>query len=161
MTIKTFEDLKIGDEAPDFTLPSGTRELHKLSDYRGRMNIVLAFYVLDFTGGCETELGALEKQLTDLHEHKAQVISISCDAAPSHNAFAMKLGGISFPMLSDFHPHGEVSRRYGVYNDSRGTPLRATYIIDLDGKVRWKKLYESVQGVLDVEEIIRELEKLK
>lgn len=161
MTTLTPDDLRVGETAPDFTLPSGTRELHKLSDYRGRMNIVLAFYVLDFTGGCETELGALEKQLTDLHEHKAQVLSVSCDAPPSHNAFAMKLGGVSFPMLSDFHPHGEVSKLYGVYNPNRGTPIRATFIIDLEGRVRWKKVYESVQGPLDVEEIIKELEKLQ
>ena len=86
---------------------------------------------------------------------------MSCDSIHSHNAWADKLGGISFPMLSDWHPKGEVAGRYGVYNAERGVPLRSVFIVDENGTFRWKKLYPPGQGLPEVAEILEELDKLQ
>ena len=155
------EGLKIGDHVPDFTLQAGMGENHTLSDYQQRRNIVLVFYVLDFTGGCESELGALELNIGEIHARGGQVLSVSCDAAPSHRAFSEKLGGISFPMLTDFHPHGKVSELYSVYNAQRGVPIRSVFIIDKEGVLRWQKTFQPGDSMEDVSDILEELDKLK
>ncbi|MBM2826328.1 MAG: putative alkyl hydroperoxide reductase [Dehalococcoidia bacterium] len=85
-------------------------------------------------------------------------MSVSCDAVPSHQGFAEHMGGISFPMASDFHPKGQISELYGVYNPERGTSRRSTFIIDREGIIRYKKVYES--GLPDNEELLVELAKL-
>ena len=87
-------------------------------------------------------------------------MSISCDSIHSHNAFAEKLGGISFPMLSDFHPKGQMSSLYGVYNADRGTAVRAVFIVDTQGALRWRKLYPAGQGLPEVEELLAQLDQI-
>lgn len=87
-------------------------------------------------------------------------MSISCDSIFCHGAFAKELGGISFPMLSDFHPKGEASALYGVYGD-RGNAVRSVFIIDTAGVLRWKKTYAAGQGLPDVQELLAELDKIK
>ena len=84
-------------------------------------------------------------------------MTISCDGIFCHGAFAEKLGGISFPMLSDYHPKGEVSTLYGVYGE-RGASLRSVFLIDSQGVLRWKKIYE--QGLPEVSELLSELDKI-
>jgi alkyl hydroperoxide reductase subunit AhpC len=91
----------------------------------------------------------------------AQVLSISCDSIYCHGAWAEKLGGITFPMLSDWHPKGEVSMRYGVYNDERGTPIRSIFVVDGDGVVRWKRIYPPGEGLPDVSEILGQIDALR
>lgn len=73
----------------------------------------------------------------------AQVLGVNVDSVYSHQAYAESLGGISYPMLSDFHPHGEVTRRYGLWREDRGMGRRATFIIDTQGIIRWSKIYAS------------------
>ncbi len=84
-------------------------------------------------------------------------MSISNDSIFCHGAFAEKLGGISFPMLSDFHPKGEMCSRYGVYGN-RGMPVRSVFIIDAQGILRWKKIYE--QELPEIDELLSELDKI-
>lgn len=82
---------------------------------------------------------------------------MSVDSVFSHKAFAEKMGGISFPMLSDFYPHGEVCQLYDCLRP-QGFPKRAVFIIDKQGVVRFQKLYD--QGIPDNKELLAELEKL-
>ncbi len=87
------------------------------------------------------------------------MLSVSCDTIHSHNAWAEKMGGISFPMLSDWHPKGEVSTLYGVYNHQRGNPVRAVFIVDEQGIIRWKKTYPP--GILpEPAELLAEIDDL-
>ena len=85
-------------------------------------------------------------------------MSISVDTIYSHAAYAEKLGGISFPMLSDFHPKGAVGTKYGAYNENQGRHWRAVFLIDTQGRIGWKRVYEK--GLPDIEEVLAELAKI-
>jgi alkyl hydroperoxide reductase subunit AhpC len=87
------------------------------------------------------------------------VLGISCDHAASHRAWATALGGLPYPELSDWEPKGQVSRAYGLWNSERGASQRAVLIIDTDGIIRYRRTY-SAPNLPDLEEIMRELEKL-
>ena len=83
------------------------------------------------------------------------MLGISVDHVPSHTAFAEDLGGLSYPLLADFHPHGEVTRRYGLWRPERGNGKRAVFIVDRAGTIRWVKVYE--RGLPDDEELLAAL----
>jgi alkyl hydroperoxide reductase subunit AhpC len=85
-------------------------------------------------------------------------MSISVDTIYSHAAYAEKLGGISFPMLSDFHPKGAVSQLYGTYNEPYGRGRRSVFLIDMAGVIRWKQIYQT--GLPDLEVVLAELAKI-
>ena len=88
------------------------------------------------------------------------MLGVSCDSLASHRAFSDELGGIDFPLLSDFWPHGHVARAYGVFEDANGHPLRSVFVIDRKGAVRWA--YHAELGEQrDVTKIIEVLEGLK
>ncbi len=80
------------------------------------------------------------------------------DTIYSHAAYAEKLGGITYPMLSDFHPKGRVAQLYGTYNEQYGRNWRSVFLIDTSGIIRWKKIYQS--GLPDIEEVLSELDKM-
>ena len=85
-------------------------------------------------------------------------MGISVDSAPSQRAFCTGLGGVPYPVLADFHPKGDVSRLYDVYNDERGNSKRSIFIIDKKGFIRFKQLY--TQSLPRAEDILAEVEKL-
>lgn len=92
-------------------------------------------------------------------EKNAQVLGISCDARPSQTAYSASLGGIPYPLLSDFHPKGAMTAAYGIYNEERGAPNRAVFIVDKAGAVRFKRVYDSAAD-LDPKDILAELDRL-
>ncbi len=81
----------------------------------------------------------------------AQVLGISVDSVPTLKAFAEKLGGISYPLLADFHPKGAVASKYGVYLDDQGFTARATIVVGKDGIVKWVKVNDLGQQRSDDE----------
>lgn len=85
-------------------------------------------------------------------------MSASVDSQFSHKAFGASLGGVTHPILSDFHPKGQVAEAYGVYNEEHGFVRRSVFIIDKDGIVRYKQVYS--RGLPNVEEILAEVDKL-
>jgi peroxiredoxin len=126
--------LKVGDTAPDFTLPSTGGKPVKLSDFHGKKNVVLAFYPAAFTGGCTKEMTAYGKSLDKFESADTQVFGVSTDNTPSQKVFAEQVGA-TFPMLSDFSKR-EVSKAYGVLMPDRGLANRATFVIDKEGKIQ-------------------------
>lgn len=134
--------LKTGDDAPDFELRSHRGGSVRLSDFRGKKNVVLAFHPLAFTPVCATQMSSYESDLARLAERDAVVLGISIDPQPSKTAWAKSLGRISFDMLSDFHPHGEVAQKYGVFRPKEGFSERAVFIVDKRGKIAWDKTYD-------------------
>jgi peroxiredoxin len=128
-----------GAEAPDFSLLDQDGQTVSLSGLRGQ-TIVLVFYPGDWSPVCTDQLNVYQEVLGDLEEKGAKLIGISVDSAFSHKAFQDHLG-ISIPLLADFHPKGEVSKRYGVYNEHYGNNFRALVMIDPGGIVQWS--YQS------------------
>lgn len=125
----------IGTEAPDFTLKaSNTGEEVTLSAFRGTKAVVLVFYPFTFTGVCEGELCAIRDDLTPFEAAGAQVLAISCDPGPSQKTWADQQGW-TFPVLSDFWPHGAVATAYGAFNEARGCANRVTVVISSEGTV--------------------------
>ncbi|WP_322762940.1 peroxiredoxin [Frankia sp. Cr2] len=128
--------VEMGTAAPDFTLRDQNNEEVTLSEFRGRRNVVLLFYPLTFTGICQGELCAVRDDLAAFQNDDVQVLAVSVDSPYAHKVWADR-EGYDFPLLADFWPHGEVARSYGVLEESKGFAVRATFVIDKDGIVRW------------------------
>ena len=137
--------LQAGDEAPDFELRSHKGGTVKLSDFRGKRQVVIAFHPLAFTPVCAKQMCGYEADLSRFNAADAAVLGISIDAQPAKSAWAQALGTISFDLLSDFHPHGEVATKYGVYRAKDGISERAIFVVDKDGKIAWSKVYDIPQ----------------
>ena len=130
--------LPAGTQAPPFTLRSTPEQSYSLSDFRGRP-VVLAFYPADWSPVCGDQIALYNEMRQEFAEHGAQLFGISVDGAWCHRAY-MQARNIHFPLLSDFEPKGEVSRRYGAYVNSDGTSARALFVIDGRGVIRWSYL---------------------
>lgn len=127
---------EIGRPAPPFTLRNQHGQPVSLSDYAGEKNVVLMFYPFAFTRTCTGELCAIRDRYVDFVNDDTVVLSVSCDPYQSLRVFAEQ-EALTHPLLSDFWPHGEVSRAYGAFIEKAGMPTRASFVIDRDGIVRW------------------------
>jgi peroxiredoxin (alkyl hydroperoxide reductase subunit C) len=126
--------LAAGARAPDFMLKDQHGNEVALSLFKGTQNVVIVFYPFTFTGVCQGELFALRDDLADFRTANAQLLAISCDSRFAQQQWAEQQG-FDFPVLSDFWPHGEVSRAYGVFNEQLGAATRATFVIDTQGTI--------------------------
>ena len=135
------ELLPIGAIAPDFTLKDQHNGEVTLSEFRGAKNVVVLFYPATFTGVCRGELRAVQDDLDTFQNDDVQVLAISVDSSFANKVWAEQ-EGFTFPILSDFWPHGAVAQAYGVFNETAGRALRGTFVIDKEGTVRWKVVNE-------------------
>ncbi len=126
--------IEVGQRAPEFTLKDQAGNDVSLSSFHGDRGVVLVFYPFAFTGVCEGELCSLRDNLAEFDTGAAQVIAISCDSRHSQRIFSEQQG-YTFPVLSDFWPHGSTAKSYGVFNEDLGCANRATFVIDRDGVV--------------------------
>lgn len=136
MTTTPTAPLGLGDPAPDFTLKDQNGVDTSLSAFRGRKAVVLVFYPFAFSGICTGELCEIRDNLGDFVSDAVQVLTLSCDPIFSLRAWADEQGYF-FPLLSDFWPHGEVARSYGVFSEDHGMAIRGTFLVDADGVIRW------------------------
>jgi peroxiredoxin len=125
--------LKVGDTAPDFTLPATNGKQVKLSDFRGQKTVVWAFFPAAFTGGCTKEMTSFASDIEKFTGANAEVLPISTDNTPTLKHWAEELKA-SYIMLSDFQR--KVSAQYGVLIPDRGLANRTTFVIDKDGKIQ-------------------------
>jgi mycoredoxin-dependent peroxiredoxin len=137
--------ISVGDTAPDFTLRDQNGADISLADFKGQKNVVLVFYPFAFSGICTGELCEIRDNLGAFVSDDVQVLAISCDHMFSQRAWADK-EAYFFPLLSDFWPHGEVARAYGVFNERAGAALRGTFLIDRDGVVAWSLVNPIGEG---------------
>ena len=124
---------EIGKPAPDFSLPDANREKVSLESLRGNKALVV-FIPFPFTGVCTKEVCELQDNISQLKEMDANVVVITCDTPFSNGQWA-KLEGLEFPVLSDYWPHGAVTKAYGAFNDDIGAANRCSYVLDADGVV--------------------------
>ena len=151
--------VKVGDYAPDFTLPAISGEKISLSQYRGRKNVVLSFVPAAWTPVCSDQWPGYNIVEDIFDRHDAILLGITVDNIPTLFAWTNQMGTLWFPVLSDFWPHGAVADRFGVLR-SDGVTERAFFAIDKKGIIRYI-------GVGDInkrprlEILVRELEKLE
>jgi peroxiredoxin len=128
--------LDAGAPAPPFTLRDQHGQSIELASYRQRKAVVVMFYPFAFSSVCTGELCAVRDSLHTFESDAVQVLAVSCDPVYALRVFAER-DGLTFPLLSDFWPHGATARAYGVFNEERGCADRSTYIVDRDGLIRW------------------------
>ena len=132
----------VGTSAPGFTLTDQYGSEVSLRDVRGHKNAAVVFYPFAFSGICTGELREIRDSLEDFQDDDIQVFTISCDPMFSLRTWADAEGHF-FPLLSDFWPHGEVARAYGVFDDRDGSARRGTFLIDRTGTLVWSEIKEA------------------
>lgn len=138
----------VGDPAPDFELPAlvaGARKPLRLSDYRSK-KIILAFYPSNWEEASAGQLMSYQSERPRLLTYDAETVGISVDSIMNTTAWERVIGPLDFALCSDFWPHGEVAKRYGVFQESgheAGSCQRAVFVIHRGGTVVFRKIYDS------------------
>lgn len=133
--------VRTGDTAPEFDLAVTHEERVRLSDFRGRSNVLLVFHPFAFTQVCEDEARDLQENLQSFRDAQTEVVFVSCDSWPARQAWKADLGA-EYTFAADFWPHGAAARAYGVFNEETGAPHRGTFLIDHEGTVIWSLVKE-------------------
>lgn len=151
--------VKVGQQAPDFLLPSIAGKKVTLSEYRGKKNVVLSFVPAAWTPVCSDQWPGynIVKDLFDKRD--AVLLGITVDNIPTLYAWTNQMGQLWFPVLSDFYPHGKVAEAYGVLRTD-GTSERALFVIDKKGVIRYIDVHD-INKRPSLEALIRELGKLQ
>jgi peroxiredoxin (alkyl hydroperoxide reductase subunit C) len=148
--------LQVGDVAPDFELPASGNRIVKLSDFRGKKNVLLAFYPFAFSPVCSLQLPGLQENLGKFRDLNTEVLGISVDSKHSSTAFAEHLK-LDFPLVSDFNK--EITTAYGVLREG-GFAERALFVIDKEGKVAYAHV-NAIGEVPDNAPVFEVLQKLQ
>jgi peroxiredoxin len=130
--------ISVGDTAPEFSLPDQDKQVVSLAELRGAP-VLVVFYPFAFSGKCTGELCQLRDELSTYTDAGVQVVAISTDPTFALKAFR-EAEGLTFPLLSDFWPHGATAQAYGVFNDKAGMALRGTFLVDADGKIAFAEV---------------------
>ncbi|MBN2467396.1 MAG: peroxiredoxin [Deltaproteobacteria bacterium] len=149
--------VKVGDEAPDFDLPSVGGEKISLRQYRGKKNVVLSFVPAAFTPVCSAQWPGYNIVKETFDAEDAVLLGITVDNIPSLYAWTKDMA-LWFPVLSDFFPHGEVANRYGILR-SNGMSERALFVVDKKGVIRYIDVHD-INERPPLEDLITELKKL-
>jgi peroxiredoxin len=131
-----------GSEAPEFDLEVDREHRVRLSDFRGRRNVLLVFHPFAWTPVCEEEALDLQANLASFESAETEVILVSCDSSAARQAWREKLQ-LGYTLASDFWPHGAAAKAYDVFNEERGAPVRGTFLIDKDGTVVWSLVHRD------------------
>lgn len=144
--------IKVGDKAPDFTLKDQHNKELRLSELKGK-KVLLSFHPLAWTKVCARQMQSLEKNREVFDRLNTVALGLSVDTVPSKHAWAKELGIKETRLLSDFWPHGEVAKLYGIFRAENGISERANIIVDEKQKVIFVKVYDIPQ-LPDIDEII-------
>jgi peroxiredoxin len=139
--------LQAGDMAPDFDLPvlvGGVKKRFRLAERHGKQTLVLAFYPLNWDPVSTQQMVAYQVKREEFAAHEAEVVGISVDSIMNTTAWEREIGPLDYPLCSDFWPHGEVSRKYGVLRQMEpfaGASERAILVVDKAGRIEFSKIY--------------------
>jgi len=143
----------VGSKAPDFILKDQDGKQVQLSELRGK-KVLLSFHPLAWTKVCAEQMKSLEANYQRFEKLNTIALGLSVDAVPSKKAWARELAIENTRLLSDFWPHGEVAKLYGIFREKDGFSERANIIVDENLKVIFAKTY-PISQVPDIEEIIK------
>lgn len=129
----------VGRPAPAFRLADQNGVLVSSAEILTEKSLLVVFFPFAFSGICTGELSQIRDDLGSFVGEHLQVVAISCDSVYSLRAWA-DAQAYFFPILSDFWPHGETARAFGVFDDAGGCALRGTFLIDTTGVVRWSQI---------------------
>lgn len=149
--------LKVGDMAPDFELEDQSGKKVKLSSFRGKKNVLLAFFPAAFSPVCTNEIGALREKEEHIMNLDAAILTSSVDGYWTEKAFAKELG-VKYAILSDFQH--KVIPLYGEFNEQAGVARRSVFVIDKQGRIAYLREYEA-KDMPDLDEAIEIIKKLK
>ena len=130
----------VGDMAPDFVLPAVSGKKIRLSDYRGKKNVILSFHPLAWTGVCAAQMQDLQNEIETLIDKETVALGINVDSIPSKQAWGESLGVKDVELLSDFEPKGMVAKDYHIYHE-KGFSNRAVFVVDKKGIIKFAKVY--------------------
>lgn len=162
ITVENMEEercLKPGDKAPVFTLNDQNGKKFTLSRFKGK-RVLLSFHPLAWTSVCAKQMKSLELNKNIFDELNTLAVGLSIDSSPSKHAWAETLDIHHTRLLSDFWPHGEIAKLYGVFREEDGVSERANIILNMDHKVEYIQIYELSQ-LPDIDEIITILKTLE
>ena len=145
-------ELSVGQDAPDFKLKAYPSGEYSLSQFKGKKNIILAFYPKDDTPGCTTENCAFRDDLSHFEALSTQVFGISTDDVASHEKFSKKFN-FTHPLLSDVG--GEVAKKYGTFQEGKSYASRKLFVIDKNGKIQ--KVIDGVPSNSELLEFVKGL----
>ena len=151
--------VKIGQKAPDFSLPAVSGGMVSLKDYSGKKNVVLTFVPAAWTPVCSDQWPGYNIMKDLFEAHDAILLGISVDNIPTLFSWTNQMGKLWFPVLSDFWPHGRTAAEYGILRGD-GVSERAIFLIDKQGVIRYIDVHD-INERPSLEMLIRELEKLK
>lgn len=151
--------LKVGQPAPNFTLPSISEEKVSLNQYRGKKNVVLSFVPAAWTPVCSDQWPGYNIAKDIFNQNDAILLGITVDNIPTLFAWTNQMGQLWFPVLSDFWPHGAVAKKFGVLR-SNGVSERALFVIDKKGIIRYIDVHD-INKRPPLEDLATALEKLK
>lgn len=155
----------VSDLAPDFDLPaliSGVKKRFHLREELKLRNVVLAFYPQNWQEASTQQLAEYQAQHASFEKYHAGVVGISVDSIMNTTSWEREIGPLDFAICSDFWPHGEVSRAYGVFCEEepcRGMSQRAVFVVTQSGRIGFRKLYplEKPAPISEALEALREL----
>lgn len=148
--------IEIGAKAPDFALKDQYGKTTKLANFKGK-KVLLSFRPLAWTTVCHDQMKLLEENHLRFDELNTVALGIGVDSVPSNKAWAQEMDITNTRLLSDFWPHGETAKSYGIFRDKDGFSERANIIIDEEQKVIFAKVY-PVSQLPDFGEIVKFLE---
>ena len=134
-----------GDMAPDFELPAliaGVKKRFRLSEHIGQQNVVLAFYPFNWEMVSAEQMVGLQVERERFIASGTETVGICVDSIMNTTSWEREIGPFDFPLCSDFWPHGEVSRRYGVLGDA-GAARRAMFIVGKGGRIEFDRVYPA------------------
>ncbi|ACS90949.1 Thioredoxin peroxidase [Thermococcus sibiricus MM 739] len=149
--------VKVGEKAPDFVLKDQDGKEFRLSGFRGK-KVLLSFHPLAWTSVCEKQMRALEENYEKFESLNVVPVGISVDPIPTKKAWAEDIGLKKLRILSDFWPHGEVAKLYGIFREKEGFSERANILVDEEGKMIFFKMY-PIRELPDLDEIFEFLQR--
>ena len=150
--------IKAGDYASDFVLKDHKDKEFRLSAFKGK-RVLLSFHPLAWTSVCAQQMQSLDRHWEDFRKLNTIAVGINVDSVPSKKAWADIIGIQSTRLLSDFWPHGDIAKMYGIFREEEGFSERANIIINGEGKIEFVRVY-GISELPDIKEILTFLRHL-